>query len=236
MDGYSFTDIFETKGIEYLIIIAFLIILIPFWIIINKQLPVAKKIHKMMGVITARILRLPQGLFYSKNHTWAFMEKSGNAKVGFDDFLLQVVGDVNVKQLKSPGEKLRKGEVFAEIDQRGKKLRILSPISGEIVATNLTLSESPGLMQEDPYGEGWIYAIKPTHWLAETNKYYLAEEATFWLTKEIDRLKDFLAMALGKYSSEPSMITYQEGGELRKNILSDLDDKIWAEFQDTFLS
>jgi len=236
MDGYTYSDIFETKGIEYLIIIVFLIILIPFWIVINKQSSVAKRIHKAMGVITAGLLRIPQGLFYSKNHTWAFMEKSGNAKVGLDDFLLQVVGNVNLSQLKSPGEKLRKGEFFAEINQSEKRLRIFSPLSGEIVATNQSLSESPGLIHEDPYGEGWIYTIKPTNWIAETNKYYLANEATYWLTNEIDRFKDFLALALGKYSSEPSMVVYQEGGELRKNILSELDDKIWAEFQDTFLS
>lgn len=235
MDGFTYTDIFETKGIEYLIIIAFLIILVPFWIIINKQSVVANRIQKALNVLTAKILRIPQGLFYSNNHTWAFMEKSGNAKVGLDDFLVKIIGDVNVCQLKSPGEKLRKGEILAEIDQNGKRLRILSPISGEIIITNSIISESPGLIQEDPYGKGWIYAIKPTNWLTEINSFYLAEEATIWLTREIDRFKDFLAVSLGKNSSEPALIAFQEGGELRQNILSELDEKIWEEFQDAFL-
>ena len=130
MDGFIYTDIFETKGIEYLIIISFLAILILFWIILNKQTEVTHRIHKVMGALTARILRIPHGLFYSKNHTWAYLEKSGNAKVGLDDFLLQIVGNVKVNHLKFPGEKLRKDEILAEIYQNGKRLRIISPISG----------------------------------------------------------------------------------------------------------
>jgi glycine cleavage system H protein len=236
MDGFTYTDIFATKGMEYIIIIVFLIILIPFWIIMNKQSRIAKQIHRVIGVLTANLLRIPQGMFYSKNHTWAFLAKSGNAKIGLDDFLLQIVGDVNVSHLKFPGEKIRKGEVLAEIDQNGKRLRITSPVSGEIVNVNNSIKESPEILQEDPYGKGWIYAIKPSDWKSETQSYYLGGEASNWITNELVRFKDFLSVSLGKYSSEPSLVTFQEGGELRQNILSELDDKIWEDFQESFLN
>ncbi len=236
MDGFTYTNIFETKGIEYLIIIAFLVILIPFWIIINKQTNVAKRIQNAMGIFTAKILRIPQGLFYTKNHLWAYLEKSGNAKVGLDDFLLQIVGNVNVNYIKNPGEFLKKGEILAEIDQNGKRLKLFSPITGEIVNTNPQLQENPDILHDDPYGKGWVYAIKPSNWAAETNTYYLAEEATSWISKEVDRFKDFLAVSLGKHSSEQSLIAFQEGGELRQNILSELDREVWDDFQETFLS
>lgn len=235
MDGFIYTDIFETKGIEYLIIISFLVILILFWIILNKQTEVTNRIHKAMGALTASILRIPHGLFYSKNHTWAHLEKSGNAKVGLDDFLLQIVGDVKVNHLKFPGEKLRKNEILAEIYQNDKRLRIYSPISGEVVSTNTLIRDNPELLHDDPYGKGWIYAIKPSNWKEDIHSYYLAEEATHWITKDLDRFKDFLAISIGKHSSEPSMIALQEGGELRQNILSELDHEIWNEFQESFL-
>jgi glycine cleavage system H protein len=236
MDGFTYTDIFETKGIEYLIIISFLVMLILFWIILNKQTSIAKRIHRAFGALTANLLRIPQGLFYSKTHTWAYLEKSGNAKVGLDDFLLQIVGDVKVNHLKFPGEKIRKGEILTEIDQNGKRLRIISPISGEVVDANSMIRENPEMLHEDPYGKGWIYAIKPSNWKDDIHSYYLAEEATQWITKDLDRFKDFLAVSISKHSSEPSMIAFQEGGELRQNILSELDNKIWEDFQESFLS
>ena len=236
MDGFTYTDIFETKGIEYLIIISFLVMLILFWIILNKQTEVKNRIHKAMGALTANLLRIPQGLFYSKTHTWAYLEKSGNAKVGLDDFLLQIVGDVKVNHLKFPGEKIRKGEILAEIDQNGKRLRIISPISGEVVIANTMILENPEMLHDDPYGKGWIYAIKPSNWKDDIHSYCLAEEATHWITKDLDRFKDFLSVSLGKHSSEPSMIALQDGGELRQNILSELDNKIWEDFQESFLS
>jgi len=93
MDGFSYSNIFETKGIEYLIIIAFLILIIPFWIIINRQARIKMQIGKAMGILSANILRIPQGLFYSRNHTWAHLGSSGNAGVGLHDFLLHITGE-----------------------------------------------------------------------------------------------------------------------------------------------
>jgi glycine cleavage system H protein len=236
MDGFTYTDIFETKGIEYIIIITFLLLLIPFWIIVNKQINVSNRINKVIGVLKASVLKIPQGVFYSKNHTWAYLEKSGTAKVGLDDFLLQIIGDVKINCLKSPGEKLRKGEVLAEINQHGKQLRIISPLSGEIVSSNHSIMENPDILQDDPYGKGYIYAIKPSNWKTDIRSFYLAEEASNWIADEMLRFKDFLSHSISKYSSEPAMITYQEGGEIRQQILSELDAKIWEDFEKTFLS
>ncbi|MCD4737397.1 MAG: hypothetical protein K8R53_15240 [Bacteroidales bacterium] len=235
MDGFTYHNIFETKGMEYLIVIAFLLILVPFWIILNKKLNVVTQFQKSLNVLTANILRIPRGLYYSKNHTWAFLEKSGFAKIGLDDFLLQIVGDIKVNQIKSTGENLNKGELIAEIYQNGKRLEIQSPISGEIVTINNNLSESPEILNQDPYGQGWIYAIKPTNWKSETNSYLMADGAIKWINQEIERFKDFLTVSIGKQSAEPSLVTYQEGGELRRNILSEFDEDIWKDFQAAFL-
>ncbi|MCK5277488.1 MAG: hypothetical protein KAK04_03105, partial [Cyclobacteriaceae bacterium] len=83
---------------------------------------------------------------------------------------------------------------------------------------------------------GWIYKIKPSNWIAETNSYYLAEEATNWSIKELERFKDFLSGGpMRQYSSEPSLILLQDGGELRDNILSELPNEVWKDFQLEFL-
>ena len=235
MDGFTYFNIFETKGIEYLIIIAFLIMLIPFWILLNKQGILRKKFQKVLGVLSANILRIPQGLFYSKNHTWTHLEKSGAAKVGLDDLLLHITGAVKLITLKNPGDTINKGDLFALIDQNGKQLRIYSPISGKILNTNNIIHESPEILNEDPYGNGWIYKIKPSNWIAETITCFVAEEASKWSAKELQRFKDFLAASMKKYSPEPSLMVLQDGGELRDNTLSELPNEIWQDFQNSFL-
>jgi glycine cleavage system H protein len=236
MDGFSYNNIFETKGLEYLIIIAFLIMIIPFWITINKRAQIARQIKRAFGILSASILRIPQGLFYSKNHTWTFLEKSGTAKVGLDDLLLHLTGEVRFSYLRSREENINKGDLLAEIVQNGKLLKIYSPVSGKIMDTNLLLRESPEVLNEDPYGDGWICRIKPSKWVAETNSYYLAEEAITWSKKELERFKDFLAVAIDKYSPDTSMVILQDGGELCDKPLSELPDEVWQDFQKSFLN
>lgn len=235
MDGFSYSNIFETKGIEYLAVIAFFAILIPFWIILNRKVKISKEVQKKNGALTANILRIPQGLFYSKNHTWTHLEVSGIAKVGLDDLLLHITGEVKFNNLKKPGEKVNKGDVLAEIDRNGNTLKILSPITGEIVNANKILIEDSNTVSQDPYGNGWMYQIKPTNWVEETNSYYLAEEASKWSTRELVRFKDFLALSMKKYSAEPALITLQDGGELLDNMLSELPSEVWQDFQKDFL-
>lgn len=236
MNGFSYNNIFETKGIEYLIIIAFLLMLIPFWIIINRQSGSTKYIKKALGILSVNILRIPHGLFYSKNHTWAHLERSGNAKVGLDDFLLQITGEVRFTNLKNPGDFLSKGELMAEVEQNGKILKITSPLSGKIMDANTILNEPPGILNEDPYGIGWMYKVKPNDWIEETRSYYLAQEAIAWSERELVRFKDFISDSVKKYSPGTSMLILQDGGELCDHPLSELPNEIWQDFQKSFLN
>ncbi|MBE0650436.1 MAG: hypothetical protein IH595_06315 [Bacteroidales bacterium] len=236
MDGFSYYNIFQTKGIEYLAIIAFLIMLIPFWVVLNKPVKITVQLQKIMGVLSANVLRIPQGLFYSKNHAWTYLEKSGRAKVGLDDLLLKIVGPVKIACVRNEGEVIKKGDLLAEVDQQGKSLKIYSPISGMILDANPMLTENPDILNEDPYGKGWIYDIKPTEWIGETKSYFVAKEATSWFTKELERLKDFLAVSMKRNAVEPSLVVLQEGGELRMHPLSELQNDIWQDFQNEFLN
>jgi len=236
MDGFSYNNIFDTKGIEYLVIIAFLLLLIPFWLALNRQVQIKSQIQRALGVLSASILKIPQGIFYSKNHTWAYLEKSGTAKVGLDDLLLHITGEVSIRQLKNPGESIKKGDLMARIDQHGKSLSIFSPISGEVLNSNPVLKENYELLNTDPYGEGWLLNIKPANWVNEIPACYLAEEATDWFKKELERYKDFLSVNLGKYAPETSLATLQDGGELIGNSLSDLPNEFWQDFQKEFLN
>ncbi len=236
MDGFKYNNIFETKGIEYLVTIIFFLFLIPFWIFLNRQVKSKKNAQKSFGILTANTLNVPQGLFFSRYHTWTHLEKSGIAKVGLDDLLVHLTGEVQFNNLKKSGEKVKKGELLAEIKQNGKLLKIFSPISGEIMEANAMLTSSPELLNEDPYAKGWMYKVKPISWVPDTNSYYLADDATIWATQELERFKDFLAQSVGKYSPMPSNVVLQDGGELVDQPLSGLPNEVWQDFQKDFLS
>jgi glycine cleavage system H protein len=235
MDGFTYHNIFDTKGIEYLIIIAFFAILIPFWRALNKKVDIKSELTKMIGTLTTNMLRIPQGIFFSKNHTWAHLESSGSAKVGLDDMIQHITGEVKFDKLKKTDESINKGELLTEINQNGKILKIYSPISGTIVDTNDSLYENPGNFNSDPYNLGWIYKIKPTNWIEETNSLFLADKAVMWAKNELQRFKDFLAVSTSKLSPDSDMITMQEGGEIREHVLNELPVKIWEDFQGEFL-
>jgi glycine cleavage system H protein len=236
MDGFTYNNIFDTKGIEYLVIITFFAILIIFWITLNKQVQIRKRIQKTLGAITANALKIPQGIFYSENHTWTHLGRSGLAKVGLDDLLMHITGEVKFNNLRSQGEKINKGDLLAEINQKGKILRIFSPVSGDIVDTNPVLTSNPELLNEDPYQKGWMYEIKPTNWIGDTESYYLAGEATAWIEKELEMFKDFLAISIEKLTPASPNLILQDGGEVTDHVLSELPDEVWQQFQEDFLS
>lgn len=236
MEGFTYNNIFEMKGIEYLAIVVFFAILIPFWVILNKEVKVKNKVQKRVGGLSPNSLQIPQGLFFSRFHTWTHLEKSGVAKVGLDDLLVHITGEVKLCRILDSGERIRKGDFLGEIVQNDKRLKIYSPISGEIMEANSLLSTNPELLNEDPYQKGWMYKIKPTSWVTDTHSYFLAEDATLWAKQELDRFKDFLSQSISKYSPEPSTLILQDGGELRDQPLSELSNEVWQDFQDDFLS
>ncbi len=235
MEASTYQNIFETKGIEYIVVIVFFLILIPFWIVLNRQVKINRLIHRTLGTLTAGSLRIPQGLFFSRFHTWTHLGKSGIASIGPDDFLLHITGPVKFIPLKNPGEKIKNGEILADVEHDGKLLRILSPISGEIADLNQDLVESPDLMTIDPYMKGWMFKITPSDWIADTRGCYLANEATRWSEQEVDRFKGFLAASMAKFSPDTGGIILQDGGELVDQPLASLPGEVWNDFQKEFL-
>jgi len=237
MEGFSRIDIYDTKGLEYLFVIGYLLVLIIFWRLSGKQVALKAQIKNILGILTPVSLKIPQGLFFNRKHTWVHLEDSGSARVGMDDFLMHITGDVKIDSLKNTGENINKGDLLAEIYNKDNRLKVYSPISGEIVLGNMLLNDYPEIINTDPYENGWVYKIKPSNWVNETKSYFLAEEANRWFSEELERFKEFLTgMSMRKYASKPSMILLQDGGELRDNILTDLPGEVWDDFQKEFLN
>jgi glycine cleavage system H protein len=235
MDGFTYHNLFDTKGIEYLIVIAFLILIIPFWRIINSPARQKSAISKLAGSLTPAMLRIPEGIYYGRNHAWAFLEKNGTAMLGMDDLLMHITGSVRPVFNRVSGEMIKKGDILGELVHNGKSLKISSPISGEIVALNDINEENKDILSTDPYGEGWLVRVKPSDWVKETGSFYFAKQAVSWFSEEVSRVKDFMAEQARSLSPEPSLLVLQDGGELADNILADLPAEVWSDFEKSFL-
>jgi glycine cleavage system H protein len=230
MEQFVYSDIFDTKGIEYIIVIFFFMLLIPFWYLLNRPAKLKKAVGDAVRAINLQALRIPQGLLFNRNHTWSHMEKSGVASVGMDDLLLHLTGGIELNYLKDRQEKVKRGEAIAKISREGKELLITSPISGEIDQVHNTLEDHSEAIIDDPYSS-WLYRIKPENWREETGDALMADEASEWTGRELERFRDYLA----ERSAEEGLVL-QEGGELSGHPLSEMNQDAWNGFQEKFLS
>ena len=126
---------------------------------------------------------LPDELYYEENHFW-IKEEGDLLVMGMDDFAQTMAGEIVYVQLPEPGKKLKLGKKFAKIES-GKWLgKVYAPVNGELAEANQELEENPGLINDDCYGKGWLFKIKPAdkgelqnliHDPAEIEKWVLAD-------------------------------------------------------------
>jgi len=102
---------------------------------------------------------IPQELKYTKDHEWVRIE-GDEATVGITDFAQGELGDIVYVEVETLGDTLKKEEVFGTVEAVKTVSDLFLPLSGEIIAFNAQLEDTPEQVNEDPYGEGWIVKIK----------------------------------------------------------------------------
>lgn len=104
-------------------------------------------------------MNIPQDLKYTQDHEWVRIEVD-EATVGITDFAQSELGDIVYVEVETEGETLAKEAVFGTVEAVKTVSDLFVPLSGEIVAFNNQLEDTPELVNDDPYGEGWIVKIK----------------------------------------------------------------------------
>ncbi len=105
-------------------------------------------------------LIMPDDIRYAEDHEWARVE-GDKVRVGLDDYAQDQLGDIVFVGLPEIGDTFKKGEEFTTIDSVKASAECYIPVSGEIVAINTELEESPQLANTSPYKDGWFVEIKP---------------------------------------------------------------------------
>ncbi|MER3451358.1 MAG: glycine cleavage system protein H [Thermus sp.] len=102
----------------------------------------------------------PKDRFYTKTHEWALPEGE-EVVVGITDYAQEQLGDVVYVELPQIGRKVEAKEAAAVVESVKTASDIYAPVAGVIVAVNETLASTPELVNQDPYGAGWIFKLKP---------------------------------------------------------------------------
>jgi glycine cleavage system H protein len=105
-------------------------------------------------------MEYPSDLKYTRQHEWAAIEENNRVRVGITDYAQDALGDVVYIDLPEEGTEVRAGEAFGEVESTKSVSDLYSPVSGRIVERNSALEESPELVNQEPYGEGWMVVIE----------------------------------------------------------------------------
>ena len=103
---------------------------------------------------------IPTELKYAKSHEWARDEGDGTVFVGITDHAQEQLGDLVFVELPEVGETLTAGSECAVVESVKAASDIYSPVSGEVVAVNQTLEDAPETVNEDAYGDGWLFRVE----------------------------------------------------------------------------
>lgn len=106
-------------------------------------------------------MQIPDDLRYSTDHEWVRVEE-GRVRVGITDYAQDALGDVVFVSVPSVGTVVAAGQSLSEVESTKSVSDIYSPVAGTVIEVNATLSESPQRLNDDPYGEGWIFVVEPS--------------------------------------------------------------------------
>jgi len=227
MHGNEFLAGYSAKLIEYGVAIAYLVLFVGFWRFIHggakAEAKVAVKFPDLAKAVTAGWFQVPADVALHPGHTWARMGDDGLVAVGLDDLGHRMVGALDGIELPAAGGMVEQGAAAVTLDAGGKRIGLLSPVDGEVVASNSAARDG-----SEPYGQGWLFKVRPTRWARNKAQLFSGQAARDWV-EEQGRL---LAMRLApEMALAPAM---HDGGAPVPGMARELDAEHWDDIAREF--
>ena len=105
-------------------------------------------------------MEFPDDLRYTKEHEWVREEGSGRVRVGITDYAQDALGDVVYVDVPQTGNEVAASQPFSEVESTKSVSDVYAPVSGTVVERNSQLEDRPELVNEQPYGDGWLVVIE----------------------------------------------------------------------------
>jgi len=122
---------------------------------------------------------VPENLYYHKEYLWASVE-NGKVKIGMIDFAQKQLHDIVYVELPSVGDAITQNEPFGTLESVKAVSDLIAPVNGAVEAVNEELESKPELLNEDPYGEGWLLIVAPTNLDADLKALLNFDAAVEW--------------------------------------------------------
>jgi len=227
MEAFRYIDIFATKGIEYIFVIGFLLLFIPFWRLLNRPARAISEAAERILPAIREWFRIPGEAYYHQGHSWAIPEANNVVMVGMDDFAQKLVGKISAIQVPKRGASLIQGDKAWTMAVDSKSIDMLSPVNGVVVDINEELLNSPQQINEDPYGKGWLMKIRTPNVSANLKNLLSGELAKKWMEQVQENL-------LNRITDEELGLVYQDGGMPVAGMAKSIDPQRWDEIAREF--
>ena len=164
------------------------------------------KIAKMVEVFGFQV---PTDTYYlHRGHAWARLESEDQVRVGLDDFSQKILGPADGIKLPEVGKVYYQDHLCLALMRQGRKASFEAPVDGAIEAVNPKVRDNPGLVHDDPYGEGWIYLMKPVNLQRNLEHLSSGEANVAYIDAESHRLMNLMDTRVG--------FTLPDGGSHRR--------------------
>ncbi len=173
--------------------------------------------------------QVPTSIYYlHRGHAWAVPESGGRVRVGLDDFSQKILGPADGLKLPDVGKTYFQDHIFMAQIRQGHKAPFLAPVDGTIEVVNPKVCQKPGLIHEDPYGEGWLFLVNPANLERNLANLLSGEASAAWIDQESHRLLSLMDTAIG--------VTLPDGGAIVDDVYGHYPDLGWRPLvQDFFL-
>ena len=163
-------------------------------------------------MINVRGLEVPGNYAFHPGHTWLNDEGHQNARVGMDAFAANLLGEIDSIDFSEPNRWVRQGQRLCTITRAGRKVELLSPVEGVLVAINQEVKKAPNRAIEDPYRTGWLCSIKAPELSINGKNLLRGPLVPAWMKNSIAQLSERM-----QAQSAPALA--QDGGLPIKGLL-----------------
>lgn len=235
-EGYGFKDILIVTGLTLLVLALLPLVAVlglAFQFAFVAVAPVAlvgtvayalfTRAEPVIALI--RGIEVPSDVFFYRGHSWARKANGRCVVVGIDDFGQRLIGPVDGVETVNEGRKVQAGDVIATLYRGERTIPVSAPISGVVKKINPLLGSGPSVVNESPYGRGWLVEVEPEQRKLSGLRH--GGKAMRWMRREVDRLVMLV-------QGQTAVASLPDGGELVADVSSTVDEDTWQELVAAF--
>jgi glycine cleavage system H protein len=194
-----------------------------YWV--HRKRKAAQTLTRACSSPDGHALKGDEALYFHPGHTWVRLTPDGTATLGVCDVVAHLAGRLDEVQLPAPGRRMQQGQAaWTLTSARGRSLTQVMPLSGQVLATNDAVLRDPGLLLEDPYGNGWLVKTRIRNLESGLRHLLSGQAARQWMDRTRASLASTLQPALGHAALD--------GGTWHTAFGDDLDSDQWHQIRD----